>query len=329
MNEQESTYCPECLEPVDRRDFMRVVGGGAAALAVGGTLAPLASAQHRVPLARTPRPAEALCRELFESLTADQRRQVVSPWNSPNRLRTYNAPINARIGQAYTAPQRELLERIMRAISSGDEGYTKLSRNGGWDTGGGFGSCGANFFGDVADRQQWAFVFSGHHLTVRCDADSEPDYAFGGPMYYGHGPVDGHSVRNVFNYQTRAAQGVFDALNGEQRRRAIMTASGGASNNFRRDGFPGIAASDLTADQRRHVETVMRELLSPYRREDADEVMAIVRRNGGLERLHMGFYGAPANTTNWAYWRIEGPGFVWNFRVSPHVHCWVNVAVRA
>ena len=75
----------------------------------------------------------------------------------------------------------------------------------------------------------------------------------------------------------------------------------------------------------------MRELLAPYRREDVDEVMDIVRRNGGIERLHVGFYrdqGA-ADMTRWSYWRIEGPGFVWNYRVLPHVHCWVNIAARA
>lgn len=330
MSRQDTT-CVDCLEPLDRRDFMRTVGAGAAALAVGGSLTSVATAQHRVPLApRGPRPAEALCRELFETLSEEQRRQLVMPWNSPNRLRTYNAPINARISQAYTAPQQELLQRIMRAISSGDEGYTKLSRNGAWDTGGGFGGCGANFFGNVADGQQWAWVFSGHHLTVRCDNNSEPDAAFGGPMYYGHSP-DGHSVRNVFNFQTRAVQGVYDALNEQQRRRALMNTSGGTSATFRRDGFPGIPSSDLTPDQRRLVGTVMRELLSPYRQEDADEVMDIIRRNGGLERLHFGFYrDANANEPNrWSYWRIEGPGFVWNYRVLPHVHCWVNIAVRA
>lgn len=331
----ENEYCPECLEPVDRRDFLRVVGGGAAAVAVAGTLAPIASAQHRIPLPpRAPRPAEALCRELFDSLTADQRRQLVLPWDSPNRLRTYNAAMNVRIGQAYTAPQRELLERIMRAISSGDDGYTKLSRNGTWDTGGGFNGCGANFFGNVAEGQRWAWVFSCHHLTVRCDGDSEPDYAFGGPMYYGHSP-DGHSARNVFNFQTRAVNTVYDALSAEQRRRAVITmgrpGEGVASVAFRRQGYPGIGSPDLTADQRRLVETVMSDILAPYRREDVDEVMQIVRRNGGLDRLHFAFYrdAGATDQTRWSFWRIEGPGFVWNYRVLPHVHCWVNIAARA
>ena len=27
------------------------------------------------------------------------------------------------------------------------------------------------------------------------------------------------------------------------------------------------------------------------------------------------------------FWRLEGPGFVWNFRVLPHVHTFVNIAL--
>jgi hypothetical protein len=27
----------------------------------------------------------------------------------------------------------------------------------------------------------------------------------------------------------------------------------------------------------------------------------------------------------WSFWRIEGPGFIWNFRVLPHVHTYVNI----
>jgi len=341
MSNQETVQCPECTEPlsVDRRHFMRVAGSGAVLLA--GGVAPefargQAPAQNPVPAQpaqpKPPRPAEALIRELHAALTDEQKQRVVMPWNNPNRQRMHNAPINARISQVYTRGQQELIQRIMRAISSGDEGYNRLARGGDWDNGGGFGGCGANFFGSFEQGQPWAWVFSGHHLTARCDGDSEPDTAFGGPIFYGHSP-DGHSQRNIFNYQTRAVIGVFNALSEAQRTQALVTGpspgEGERSVQFRRE-YPGLVTNDLTLDQLRLVETVMRELLSPYRREDADEVMQIVRRNGGLQRLHLAFYrDRNANEqTRWNYWRLEGPGFVWNYRVLPHVHCYVNIAAR-
>jgi hypothetical protein len=343
MSTSETPNCPECTDVgvLDRRNFIRVVGGSAALLA-GGVAPVLAQAPAQAPAvpaqpapaqpaqpAKQPRPAEALIRELHAGLTAEQKRQVELPWNSPNRHRTYNAPMGARISAVYTRPQQELLTRIMRAISSGDEGFNKLARGGNWDQGGGFVGGGANFFGSFDQGQQWAWVYTGHHLTVRCDGDSEPDAAFGGPMYYGHSP-DGHSQRNVFNYQTRSVISVFNALTAAQRGRAVLNAGAwadGAQAIAPRRQPAGLVASDLTADQKRLVETVMRELLSPYRREDADEVMALIKRNGGLERLHLAFYrdqGA-ADQTRFSYWRIEGPGFIWNYRVLPHVHCYVNV----
>ena len=89
--------------------------------------------------------------------------------------------------------------------------------------------------------------------------------------------------------------------------------------------------SELTADQKRLVETVMRNVLSPFREEDADEVMEIIRRNGGMERIHLAFYrdAAPNDNNRWHFWRLEGPGFVWNYRVLPHVHTYVNIAARS
>lgn len=341
MSSSENPLCSECSDPssVDRRHFMRVVGGSAALLASGvaPSLAqtPAQPPQENQTKARATRPAEALIRELYDNLSADQKQRLTLPWNSPNRRRTFNAPMNVRISAIYTNAQRELLQRIMRAISSGDEGYNRLARGGDWDTGGGFGGCGANFFGDLTQGligHQWAWVFSGHHLTVRCDGDSEPDAAFGGPMYYGHSP-DGHSARNVFNFQTRAVTSLFNALNENQRSRAVLTSGAWADGEggIRARSQPqGLVASDLTADQKQLVERVMRELLSPYRREDADEVMSLIRRNGGLDRIHFAFFrdrGA-SDQTRWSYWRIEGPGFVWNYRCLPHVHCYVNILGR-
>jgi hypothetical protein len=348
MTENEKRNCPECLDQdaMDRRGFMRSVGGTATILAAGSVAAPRVWADAQpAPANRTAKPAESMIQELYNGLTDDQKRQVVMPWNHgagpnrlPTRMRMYNAPINAnRIGTAYTQPQQELVERILKSISSDEDGYRKITRGGTFDGSRSLQGCGAYIFGDPTNQRQFAWVFAGHHITVRCDGNSEPDTAFGGPMYYGHSP-DGYSNRNIFYYQTRSVLSVFDSLTEAQRRQAIVTGTPGENEppenprsvRHRPNGFPGISNADLTADQRRLVETVMRDVLSPFRREDADEVMQIVRRNGGLERIHLAFYRDRGTSDNtWHFWRLEGPGFVWNYRVLPHVHTYVNIAVRA
>ena len=338
-------YCPDCedldQEALDRRDFLRTVGGGAASLAAVTALPALPRADAAPRPRRAEKPAEAMIKELYASLSSDQKPNLVYPWEhqqggqrTPTRLRMYNAPIFAKqtIGNAYTKPQQELVQRILKSICSGDDGYRKISRGGNFDGSRSFEGCGAYIFGEPAEGKKYAWVFTGHHLTVRCDGNSEEGAAFGGPMYYGHSP-NGYSDRNVFNYQTKSVLSVYDALSETQRKAAVVAGSPGeqeASVRFRPKGqkHPGISIAELTKDQKELVEKVMRDVLSPYRKEDADEVMEIIKAAGGMEKIHLAFYQDNGATDNqrWHFWRLEGPGFVWNYRVLPHVHTYVNIA---
>jgi len=343
MIEQENVQCPDC-DSLGRRDFLTLMGGTAVTLA-GLELAPkmlaaqqAATAQPAAP--RAARPAEALIRELFDSLTEQQKTQVVMPFNhrignsqTPTRLGMYNASINANnIGTVYTAAQKELNQRILRAICADEEGHRRVTRNGTFDNSRTFDNCGAHIFGNPLNNQQYAWVFSGHHLTVRCDGNSEPNTGFGGPMYYGHS-TDGMSARNVWFFQTRAVLNLWDALSEAQRRQATMATyvnpqEQAGSVRHRAAPYPGLRSGDMTADQKTLCSTVMRDLLAPFRREDADEVMDIVRRNGGMDAIHFGFFrDAQTPEGRWKFWRLEGPGFVWNYRIHDHVHCFVNIAV--
>src|SRR5205085_10001924 len=146
----------------------------------------------------------------------------------------------------YTPAQQELVQRILRSIASDDDGFQKLTRNGTYDGSQSLQRCGADIFGDPTGNQQFCWLFSGHHLTVRCDGNSEPDAAFGGPMYYGHSP-DGYSERNIFFYQTRTVRGLFEALSGAQQQRAVLTGTPGEllpSVQFRAQGYPGLPVSE-------------------------------------------------------------------------------------
>jgi hypothetical protein len=345
--------CPECddlrdqAKLLDRRGFIRRVGGQAAGLvALGGAAAaPLVRADE--PDAKADdidaKPAEALIRELYATLSAEQKRELVMPWDHgttkdgkgiATRLRMYNTPIlGKRIGESYTPAQRELNRRILRSICSDDDGYRRICRGGDFDTGGGFDGCGAAIFGEPADGKKFAWVFSGHHLTVRCDGNSEEGAGFGGPMFYGHSP-DGYSEKNIFWYQTKSVLSVFEALTEEQRRKAVIRGTpgeGAGSIQFRpKEQAPGIVFADLNKEQHALIERVMRDILSPYRKEDADEVMDIVKVNGGLEQMHLAFYEDMRMNDQkpWHFWRLEGPGFVWNYRILPHVHTYVNVSSK-
>jgi hypothetical protein len=169
---------------------------------------------------------------------------------------------------------------------------------------------------------------------VRHEGNTDHAAAFGGPMYFGH-VVHGYSRRNCYAHHTRAALEVLDALSEKQRQGAVVRGTPGdhqAAVKFRPDGQPrpGLSAAELTADQLKLVEQVMRTVLSPFRPEDADDVLRLVRDNGGLKQVSLAFYeeGRAGGDERWHSWRLEGPGFVWSLRVLPHVHCYVNVGKK-
>ena len=334
--------CPECVTgaPIARRDFIRVLGTTAAVVAVGG-LTPL----QRATAARAAKQAEAeaLVFELFATLSDDQKKKVVRAWDhgvkdgkgTPTRLGTANDAVDKlMIGTEYNKKQVELLDKVFHAISNGEEGYKRLSRNGRFDASNDFESIGALIYGEPVEGKKFSLVFTGHHITVRCDGNSEEKYAFGGPLYYGHSP-SGYATNNVFYHQTKAATDLYGALEEAQRKVAVLPGKwqdGVASVKFPKKGaaVPGLAFADMTKDQKALTEKVMTELVAPYRKEDGDEVMEIIKANGGMEKLAMAFYqeGKTNDKEPWSHWRLEGPGFVWSFRALPHIHTFVNVSSK-
>ncbi len=324
--------CPAAKTNIGRRRFLSTIGGGATALALAAVAPRPVSAQ---PVSRS---AETLVQEFVTGLSAEQRRQIVLPWDHTSgnnriltRLRMTDIPFTRRIGEVLRQPQQELVERILRSLCAGDDGFRQISRNGAFDDPNGIRSIGINILGDPTGNNPYACVLTGHHMTIRLHRGSDPDAAFGGPMYFGH-VVHGYSRRNCYYYHTRTLMDLFDALDERQRGQAVVRGNPGdfeTAIRFRAAGQrrPGISGSDLTADQRRQVEQTLRTLLSPFRSEEADRAMQFVRRNGGIEQIHLAFYeeGRATRDERWSSWRLEGPGFVWNVRVLPHVHTYVNI----
>jgi hypothetical protein len=342
MKDVTSPNCPEC-DGFDRRDFVRTAVLGGAAVATGLPLiAPRTlRAGELGPMPRVVNTAaEDLVKELFAGLSDDQKKAVVKPWNHPARKSVNpNKALDKTIGAVYTKPQQELLTRIVRAIASDDKGWQQITRNGTWDATKTFDHCGADIFGDPAGGK-FAFEFTGHHLTVRCDGDSEDGAAFGGPIYYGHSP-NGYNPINVFNYQTKQVMKLFDALDPKQQAKAKANLGdpkvqeGKVSlDRLAKEERPGILYADLTGDQKELVEQVMKAILSPFRQQDGAEVVAIIKQMGGMEKVHLAFYDDDYDNSKtnekqpWSFWRLLGPGFVWNFRVLPHVHTYVNIASK-
>ena len=173
-------------------------------------------------------------------------------------------------------------------------------------------------------------------MTLRCDGNSAEHVAFGGPIFYGHDPGDNFDEKaahegNVFWPQAVEANKLYQALDGKQRKLALIPAAPYENDvSFRgKDGkFEGIPVTELSADQKGRVQEVLRKLIEPYRQSDRDEVVACLKAQGGIDACRLAFYQDEdvGEDGVWDIWRLEGPSFVWHYRGAPHVHVWVNVA---
>jgi hypothetical protein len=201
----------------------------------------------------------------------------------------------------------------------------------------GLGNYSIALFGEPG-TSRFEFVLTGRHCTVRCDGDSVEGAAFGGPVFYGHqaGPdfteKPGHP-ENVYWFQAKRANEVFQALDGKQRQQALLgdpreeKATDTVAFKKRGQTLEGVPVSSLSRDQRALVEAVLSDLLLPFRKQDSEEAMRLIRQSGGVGSLSMAFFknldlGADGV---WDVWQLESPNMIWYFRGHPHVHTWVNI----
>lgn len=325
--EQRST-CPDCDLTLDRRDFVKMAG--TTALAAGG-LSWLAggSQVHAAPTAESS--AETAVGRLYASLSDQQKQTICFPFDHALRTR-----INANWhitkptidDKFYSDEQRKLIDEIFRGVTS-EDGYERFLKQL-EDDAGGFGAYSIAIFGEPGSGK-FEWEMTGRHLTIRADGDSVEGVAFGGPMVYGHGESD--PKHNLFHYQTKRANEVFQALDAPQAKQALLPKAPTENNVPIQGGdgkFPGINVGDLSSDQQELVEQVIKVILAPYRKEDVDEALAILKQAGGLKTLHMAFYetGDLNSDKVWDVWRVEGPSFVWHFRGAPHVHAYVNIGQK-
>jgi hypothetical protein len=319
-----SSLCQDC-QPVRRRDFLRLAAGTAAVSAVSSSFWTLPGA-YAAPSPSSA--AETAVGRFYNSLSPDQKKTICFGFQDPLRKK-----INANwhitkptIGtDFYTAEQRQMISEIVQNVTSKD-GYERLKKQMDDDSGG-IGDYSVAVFGEPGTAS-FEWELTGRHLTLRADGNTVDGAAFGGPIIYGHG--EENPKQNLFFYQTQQVNEVFKGLDASQAKRALVpTAPNEAAVALQGESgkFPGVSISELSADQKQLVEKTLHVLLAPYRQEDADEAMEIVKSTGGIEKLHMAFYqnGDLGDDKVWDIWRVEGPAFVWHFRGAPHVHAYINI----
>jgi len=291
---------------------------------------PISRSAYAAPTAKSA--AETVAGKLYESLSETQKKTVCFAFDNPLRSRisaNWHVTEPKIESDFFTKDQQKLVDEIVRKVTS-EDGYERIKKQTEYDDGG-LGAYSIAMFGEPGSGKfQW--LLTGRHLTLRADGDSVDKAAFGGPIIYGHGEED--VTANLFLYQTKQTNEVLKALDGKQREKALIETApkeDAVLLQGEKGSFPGIGVGELSDDQKKLVEATLKTLLAPYRQEDVDEVMAILKAGGGVDKLHMAFYkqGDLKNDQTWDIWRVEGPSFVWHFRGAPHVHAYINIGQKA
>lgn len=317
--------CSDCDQPLDRRTFIQRAG----TVALAGVAIP--SLLSGLPLRAAPKSdsaAETAVGQFYQSLSDTQKKEIVLPFDHELRSKiSANWHITKPKIQDdfFTKEQRVLIDDIIRKVTS-EDGYERLKKQTEEDSGGIGGYSVAVFGTPGSGKFEWELT--GRHLTLRADGNSVDKAAFGGPIIYGHGEED--PKENLFHYQTRQVNEVFKALDAKQVEKALLQkAPAESAVKIQGDSgkFPGVAIGELSADQKGLVESTLKVLFAPYRKDDVDEVFDILKASGGIDKLHLAFYQQEdlADDKVWDIWRVEGPSFVWHFRGAPHVHAYINI----
>ena len=325
-----SILCSDCFEAQpSRRSFLK--SAAATGLALSGL--PIIGRAESKPVE-----SESLVTQLYKSLRDEQKKKVCFPFDHALRSKVDNnwMIVEHTVASVFTPDQQDLIKQIFNGLHR-DEYVEKVYGQVVYDSDGDTfeKSCAVALFGEPGTGK-FEFVLTGRHCTRRCDGDSVDGAAFGGPIFYGHAAGSFNEKAdhkgNVYWYQAKRANAVFEALDGKQRDTALL-AEGRAEQHTdtvkltgKKDGLPGIAYGSLAKDQQGLVDQVLADLLAPFRKKDAEEAMKLIK-DAGMDSLHMAFFkkGDIGDDKVWDVWQVEGPNMLWYFRGAPHVHCWVNI----
>lgn len=328
------------MNAINRRELIKSLTVSTAALAVSN----LDGLFSRV-LAKEAN-TDSLPMQLYKSLSDEQRAKVCSAIDDPKRQYVSNwwyIHPDHRIPNTFTMEQQKLIQTIFDSLHS-DEYMADIRKQVKFDTYGKDENAPAvGFFGTPAD-DDFEFIYTGHHVTRRCNARSTKGTGFGGaPIFYGHYPhplkegntnfheTSGHPG-NPYWYQGRIFNQFVQSLDGKQQAAGLVSAkprSEEPEDVIKRSApAPGLKCSELSADQKQKFVETMRAMMAMFRKDDVDATIRLIEKKNVVDGLSVSWYDGKYDIGSdkvWDTWQIEGPDMVWYFRGEPHIHCYFHL----
>ena len=186
-------------------------------------------------------------------------------------------------------------------------------------------------FGKPGEQSTWGWRFEGHHLSLNFTIVNGK-VAVGGPVFFGSNPAE---VREgprkglrVLAAEEDLGFELIKLLDEPHRKQAIILADAPneiiTGNHRKADPGPpvGLAASDMTAEQKKLLMTLVELYAYRLRSELADEDLQKIEK-AGPEKIHFAWAGA-TEPGKGHYYRIHGPTFLVEFdntqNNANHIH---------
>lgn len=322
------------MNQLSRRDWIQAAVGGLTAVTPAANL-----------VAAPKSKSDSLATQLYKSLTDSQKEKLCLPVNHPKRQYISNwwyIHPEHRIPSAFTREQQEVIQTIFDSMHNPEfrpavNNQVLIDQYGVAKN-----APSAGFFG-TPDDENFEFIYTGHHVTRRCNAASEKGRGFGGaPIFYGHYPHPVMKGSENFNegkdhpgnpywYQGKIFNQFVQGLNGRQRELGLVTAEPrGEDANVIQIATQkrGLPTSELTADQKKLLLDTMRGMLAMFRDDDVKVTIDTIRKKKVIDQLQVSWFGGKYDIGSdqvWDTWQIEGPEMVWYFRGVPHIHAYFHL----
>ena len=228
-------------------------------------------------------PLEQAALELYQSLTADQRKQVTLPFDSPERNKEV-FPAGKRPGiqlKNLEDAQREKAIALVRSFVS-DYGWEKaqaIAKQGGQD----IGRLYLTFFGEPGAGKDYAWRVAEHHFTL-----VHVEYADGkirsiGPILLGANPPE------IWNDADDQLIALFAKLSPAEREKVVLSGTTMSADPI---GDKGVPVSELTTDAQQKVQEFLDYRLKFFSAPIADRIKQIMEEQGGLKAQRIAFWGS-------------------------------------
>ena len=287
-----------------------------------------------------PGQTSSLPRQLYDSLSDEQREKICLPCEHARRQFISNwwyIHPEHRIPDTFSVEQQELIQSIFDSLHNPEHRAAVNDQVLVDQYGQSKNAPSIGFFGTPAD-EDFEFIYTGHHVTRRCNAHTDAGVGFGGrPIFYGHFPKDFHETKdhpgNAYWYQGKIFNEFVRELDGKQQGQALAKRSPrpekpDAVIRKRKVDFPGLAGAELSPDQQGLLLQTMGKMLGMFRSGDVSATLDTISRQEMIPRLSISYYDGKYDIGSdrvWDTWQIEGPEMVWYFRGEPHIHSYFHV----